>query len=150
MEALREKIISLIEPQVIALGLDLIEVNVSASRHSNRIEVLADRPGGGIDLDECAELNKIIVDILDQENIFGGQYDLEVSSPGIDRAFISPKDFLRARGKKVVCYLKEPVKGLLEHQGTVKRVEDESVYLENDDGDVILFFSNIQKAKQII
>lgn len=150
IEALREKIILLVEPYCISCGFDLVGIDVRCTKNNNFIQVLADRPQGGITIDECVELSKGITGILENENIFGDNYDLEVSSPGIDRPLMSVKDFSRSRGKRIVFYLKEPVNGILEHQGVVQKVENENVYIKNNRGDVIIPISCIQIARQVI
>ena len=145
-----EKIVLLIEPCLASQGFELVEVKVSCGRGSNFIEVLTDKPRGGITIYECAQLNKDIGVILEKENIFDGNYTLEVSSPGIDRPLVSVKDFLRVCGREITIYFKEPIHGAWECQGTVHRVENENIYIKNKQGEVVIPIQCINKAEQVI
>jgi len=150
IDGIREKMIFLLEPYLASKGFDLIDVSVRGTRREYTVEILTDKPNGGITIGECATLNRQIGSFLDQENILDGDYTLDVSSPGIDRPLMSVKDFLRSLGKEVICYLKEPVRGKMEYRGIVQRVQDEHVDIKHADMEVSIPIQSINNAKQVI
>ena len=88
------------------------------------LRVLADRPEGGITMDECALLNREIGDILDQKDIIQSRYILEVSSPGLDRPLKTKSDFSRSLNRNVKFFLNDLINRKLEWDGKIIRVDD--------------------------
>ena len=130
-------------------NLELVQINYSG-RQRPVITLLIDRPEGGISIDECALMNKVIGEEWDAADILAGGYILEVSSPGIDWPLVNKSDFLRARNKKVRCFLKEAVSAKREMEGRVLEVNDACIILEADCGPLEIPLHNINKAKQVI
>ena len=114
------------------------------------LKVIADRPEGGITMDECALLNKEIGDILDQKDIIQSRYILEVSSPGLDRPLKTKSDFSRFLNRNVKFFLNDLINGKLEWDGKIIRVDDNSVYADINGNIVEIPLPKIAKAKQII
>jgi len=144
------KIRKLVMPVFEDTDIEFVDLEVKKPRHGWVIEVLADKEGGGISLDECAALNKRILPILDENGVVGENYELYVSSPGIDRPLKTAKDFKRVLGRAVRFHLKEPVAGKIEHAGDIENVNDQSVTVKTKEQQLELDFNNIQKAVQII
>lgn len=149
MEGVKEKIAALIETFVTEQGFDLVDISINHYRQNDSVQVLVDKPQGGITIDECANLSRQIDVLLEAQNIFDGSYTLEVSSPGIDRPLVHSKDFIRAKGKEVVFYLKEPVQGSLEYTGIILRVEEGKVHLQAKGKEVSIALQLINKAKHV-
>ena len=147
---LYEIVKSVVYPVIEASGLDLIELNVSQKRRDLYIELLVDKPEGGIKLDQCTRLNKQIDELLEKEEMLAGQYFLEVCSPGIDRPLKTRKDFFRVQGKEIRVYIAVPVDGRLEHTGTVKTVDENNVTVTTAQGDAVIPLQQINKAVQVI
>lgn len=104
--------------QVNVLGLDLVELKVGFHRQDIMIQILADRPRGGISLDECAALNEGIAKELDEKAILPSeQFSVEVASPGLDRPLKSYRDFLRNLDYNIRISLRESVEGKKEWVG---------------------------------
>ena len=101
---------------------------------------------GGIKLEQCVELSREISDILDIEDIMPGKYRLEVSSPGVDRPLKKQMDFRRNIGRTIKVNLIEGNS----IEGNVKRVNDSTVYLENEDKEIEIPLSSIKLAKIIL
>jgi len=133
---------------------DLVIVETSFHREGRTLalRVFADRQDGGINMDECAGANRDLVRIIDAafEAEPGFDYTLEVSSPGADRLLRKKEDFARCKGAVVHFFLKEPVAGKVEPEGTVKQVCEE--YVETDIGGEIIKvpFGIINMAKQVL
>jgi ribosome maturation factor RimP len=150
MDVLREKVQLMLAPYLEAQGFDCIDVKLVKNSYQNLVEVLADKPQGGITIDECAALNPKIRELLDSIKLFDGDYALDVSSPGIDRPLSTAKDFLRFIGKKITVYLSQPVGSRMEYQGMIEKVENNNVYLRYKDRDVEIPLGFINKAQQVI
>ena len=101
-------------------------------------------------LAECTRLNQKVTEAIDQQNLIGQRYLLEVSSPGLDRPLRTPRDFLRVMGRPVKFFLSQPVQGKLEHQGIVKQITDQEVLMETQTTQIAIPLNLINKAQQII
>ncbi|MDP2654840.1 MAG: ribosome maturation factor RimP [Candidatus Omnitrophota bacterium] len=145
-----DKIRGMLEPLVAEKMLELVGFRVVLHGRTHAIEVFVDRPRGGISLDECAGLNRKMVDTMDAENMFGGDYSLEVSSPGLDWPLKTPGDFLRVSGRAVHFFLEEPVNGKWEHIGDIAGVDGDCVRVSGRTGELAIPFSKIKKAVQYI
>lgn len=149
-DELTEKIICFVRPIVEAKGLDLIEIIVR--RHSGicAIEVIADRPKGGIVVDECAYVNSELVKKIEEDGFLGDNFMIEVSSPGLDRPLVTQKDFDRNVGKSIRVHLKEKLEEKLEHSGRILEVINGNISIVTKDKTFVLPIDKIQKAVQII
>ncbi len=130
--------------------LDLVDLIL---RHEGRdliVRILVDRPEGGITLDECFGLNVQISNLLDEKDILQTRYILEVASPGLDRPLKTKNDFSRCVDKKARFFLNEPVNGKIEFEGVINKVENDSVYIGNNNEIIEIPLTKINKAKQVI
>lgn len=131
-------------------ALDLVDLMYRYEGRDLFLRILVDRPEGGISLGECANLNHEINRILDEKDILRERYILEVSSPGLDRPLVTKSDFLRCINRKVRFWLSEPINSKIEMEGSITKVDDDSVYIDIKDEAVEIPLLNIKKAKQII
>lgn len=128
----------------------LVEINQFYQGNTLFLRILVDRPQGGITLEECAQLNNQISNILDEKDILQTRYALEVSSPGLDRWLKTKSDFSRCINKRVRFFLNEAISGKIEWQGLISKVEDDVVYVDTDDKIIEIPLLKIIKAKQAI
>jgi len=147
-ELLREQLSGIINSYLESQGLALVDLVVRYEGNNLSLKIFADRPQGGITLDECAMINKYVGNILDEKELIGEKYILEVSSPGLDRPLRTKNDFLRCLGKKAVFFLKEPVCGKLELRGIITEASDDLVKIDAGDGILEIPIINIGKSKQ--
>ena len=133
-----------------AIGYEVVALNFSKIKGGLIIRFLVDKAKGGISLFECGKLNKYIGELLDGDAILEGKYSLEVSSPGIDRPLDTEKDFLRARGRRVKFFLHEPIGGKLEIEAVVDKVENNVVFVKQNNRIGKISLTIIKKAKQVI
>lgn len=134
-----------------ARGLELVELIYRYEGKNLFLRILTDKPGGGITIDECAELNTRIGALLDENGSLGQQrYMLEVSSPGLDRPLAKKSDFLRCVGREARFFLSEPLNGRLEYEGQIVRADDSAVYVDIGASVMDIPLGRINKAKQII
>jgi ribosome maturation factor RimP len=105
LTAVRDRVQDLIEPVLAAAGYDLEDLTVrqTGRRHQLRVTVDGD---GGVNLDVIADLSRAIADTLDEaeadgQEVIPGEYQLEVSSPGVDRPLTLPRHWRRAVGRMI-------------------------------------------------
>ncbi len=132
------------------LSLDLVEFTMKMRGRTVFINVLADRLTGGITVDECSRLNKRINRYIEEQGLYGDDFAVEVSSPGLDRPLTTVRDFLRVQGKPVVFYLQEPFLGKKEYSGEILRVNKNIVTIKVKDEEKSIPFEKINKAVQIL
>lgn len=140
---------SIVPPIVEKAGLQLVELSVAQSGLTYKIEVLCDRPQGGITLEECVKLNKVIVEIFDLQP-WAEDYELVVASPGLDRPLKNQKDFARMLGQRVKVLLTEKVDGKGEYSGLVKEVFEDAVLIAIRKKEIKLPYDKILKAGLMI
>jgi ribosome maturation factor RimP len=104
-------------------GLEIVEVELRGGGKSRMLRIFIDKPGG-VTHEDCANLSREVGTILDVEDtIPGGQYLLEVSSPGLDRKLSRPTDFERFTGNRVKLTTREPINGNRHFEGQLERFE---------------------------
>jgi ribosome maturation factor RimP len=143
---------SVIAPSVRAMGFDLIRVRCSGGG-SPILQVMAERPDGTMTIEDCAELSRAISALLDVENPIKGRYDLEVSSPGIDRPLVRLADFDRYAGFEVKLETRVPVSdqgGRRKFRGRIREVRGDTVSLECGEALISVPFENIVSAKLVL
>ena len=114
------------------------------------LTVLADKPQGGITMQECALFCCELKNLLEEKNIIEADYVLEVSSPGLDRVLKRQKDFLRSLNKEVVFFLNDLVNGKCQWQGIVNRVGESTVFIQVADEILEIPLIKINKAQLVI
>lgn len=83
------------------LGFDLVEVKVARAGHRSVVRILADLPGGGIGLADCARISRAVGVALEEAQAIKESFTLELSSPGLDWHMEASQDFRRYVGQKV-------------------------------------------------
>lgn len=138
----------IIAPTLDDMGYELVRVQLSGGRQHSRLQIMAERADQqGMTVDDCAEISRAVSALLDVEDPISGSYDLEVSSPGIDRPLTRARDFVRFAGHPAKVELRQAVDGQRRFRGLLKGVEDGRVVLETDQGTVALPVLDIEKAK---
>lgn len=144
---LEQRIRAMIEPSLEAAGYALVMVHLGDGKRKT-LKILAERKDGkGMSVADCSEISNTASVLLDVEDPIPGAYDLEVSSPGMDRPLVSAADFERFRGEaaKVECAL--PIDGRKRFSGQIEGVEGEALALVTAEGRVVLPFGNIRTAR---
>ena len=129
---LGRRVCEIVEPVLAAMGFDLVRVRVTGSRRKT-VQVMAERPGGDIDVDDCAEISEAVSAVLDVEDPIARDYILEVSSPGIDRPLVKREDFVRFLGHEAKIKLAEPIGGRKRFSGHLKGLSGDELELEIDE-----------------
>lgn len=111
------------------MGVQLFDLHLIRLKDVFKIQVLVDKPEGGITIDECSLINKHLNEDLIESQILGDEYTIEVSSPGLDRPLKTKKDFFRVVGRKVRFHLLEPQEKKLEYHGTIEEVQEDNIVI---------------------
>ncbi len=106
--------------------LELVDLSYKREGPAMVLRLVLDKRGG-ITLDECAWVNAQLGELLDKDEVIPDKYLLEVSSPGLDRAIKTPKDFNWAKDRMVRIYTYGPLEGNREHAGKVISCTEEAV-----------------------
>ncbi len=128
-------------------GLALIDVELKGGRSNPLLRVYIDRPGG-VSHADCALVSEQMGAILDVEDPFPGSYVLEVSSPGLDRKLVKPREFQYFAGRRARVVVREPVGEQKVFEGRLAGLDEGRIKMDLDDERVVeLEHSNISKAK---
>ena len=131
-----------VEPVVQHHGLTLVDLEWKGDRRRGILRVYVDK-AGGVGIGDCERLSRELGDLLDAEGVIEGAYDLEVSSPGLDRQLRKDREFQWAVGKRVRCWLA----GGEEHFGRLAEVAPERLVLDRDGERVELPRDVVTKAR---
>ena len=123
IEDIQKKLESLALPLAQQLQLELIEIGVHMQGSDAHIEILTDRPEGGITIEECATLNRSVAEAIDADGFLGENYTLGVSSPGLDRPLKTAKDFSRRVDCAIHFWLTKAVEGKQEYTGILTAMD---------------------------
>jgi ribosome maturation factor RimP len=93
---------------------------VMSRRDGGTIQIMADKAGGTVNVDDCAAISRRLSPLLDAHDPIEGRYFLEVSSPGIDRILVRPSDFDDWAGYEAKVELKELIDGRKRFRGIVE------------------------------
>ena len=127
---LAERIELMLTPVAQRQGVELVAVEIAGATKHPVVRIYLDREGG-IDIDAIVEANRWISEALDAEDPVAGAYDLEVSSPGLDRPLRRIADFDRFRGQTAVVKT-TPIGGRGKFTGTITGTDADTVLLEAD------------------
>lgn len=121
-----ERLKALIEPVVEAAGFELVRVRVTGGK-TKTLQVMAERADHTMSAEDCAALSRALSPALDEADPIEGNYNLEVSSPGIDRPLVRLKDFEDWQGWPAKLELNRLVEGRKRFSGVVAGTDDGAV-----------------------
>ena len=139
---------TLIEPTISAMGFELWGVSqLSQGRHS-RLVIYIDSDSG-VTVDDCADVSRQVSALLDVEDPITGHYDLEVSSPGMDRPLYTLSHYERFAGHQIQLRLRVPFEGRRKFQGLLAGVEQDEVLLHLEGEEYAFPFESIEHANVV-
>lgn len=144
--SISKKVCELIDPIALEEGLEVVDVDLTKDLGRTILRVLVDKREGPISLGDCARFSHLIEDLLEVEGVVPVIYDLEVSSPGVNRLLKKPEHFQKVLGKMVRIKTGRPLDGRANYKGILKAVNDLTLVVEVDRKDYELPFSEIEKA----
>ena len=144
-----QRIAAIIRPTIEGLGFELVRLRMMAGKKIT-LQVMAERPDGTMEVENCAELSRNISAVLDVEDPIEQEYTLEVSSPGIDRPLTRLADFDRWEGYEAKIETEELIEGRRRFKGILAGTEDNEVLIEIDEGTIGLEFDWLSDAKLVL
>ena len=147
--SIKQNIEELLRPVVEDLGYELIGVEHNAHASSGVLRLYIDEPQRGIGLEDCARVSREVSATLDVHDPIRGNYNLEVSSPGLDRPLFSAAQFSQFVGEPVRVTLNAPVQGRRKFAGDITAV-NENVITLSVEGEMVEFnFDDVVKARLV-
>jgi ribosome maturation factor RimP len=131
--AIDRRLAEIITPVIEGLGFELVRVRLMGGK-TRILQIMADRPDGGIGVDECGDISTAVSAVLDVEDPLEDNYVLEVSSPGIDRPLTRLKDFEMWKGWEARIETTELIDGRRRFKGTLAGTEGEEVLITLEEG----------------
>jgi ribosome maturation factor RimP len=147
--AVDQRLAGFVKPVIEGLGFELVRVRLMGGENKT-LQIMADKPEGGIDVDDCAKISTAVSAVLDVEDPLSDAYTLEVSSPGIDRPLTRLKDFDAWAGYEAKIELSEGIDNRKRFKGTLAGTEGDEVLLEIEEGTVGLKFDWLADAKLVL
>ncbi len=140
----------IITPAVKAMGYDIVRILLTGSRRL-KLQIMAERHDGiGMNVEDCANISRAVGAILDVEETISEPFELEVSSPGIDRPLTRLTDFERFAGFEVKLETAVPVEGRRRWKGRLLGLDGERIRLETETGEIVLPAAGLVKAKLLL
>jgi ribosome maturation factor RimP len=144
-----EKVIALAAPAALDLGYRLVRVRLSGMRRK-RLQIMAERSDGSMGLEDCEKLSRAISPLLDAADPIPGEYDLEVSSPGIDRPLVELEDFRRFAGHEAKLETAQMIDGRKRFRGTLAGLDGDRVKIALPEGEATIPFAWLSEAKLVL
>ncbi|WP_323777518.1 ribosome maturation factor RimP [Leisingera sp.] len=151
--AIDRRLAEIITPVIEDLGYELVRIRLMSGK-ATTLQIMADKPDGGIEVDDCADISNAVSAVLDVEDPLIDAYALEVSSPGIDRPLTRMKDFEMFEGYEAKLETAEMVGGRRRFKGELAGTEEDEVLINiEDQGETVtigLKFDWLSDAKLVL
>ncbi len=118
------------EPVIEKAGFKLVRLRIMGGA-AKTLQVMAERPDGTMDVQGCTALSHAILDFIEAEDPIEGEYEIEVSSPGIDRPLTRPMDFSRWSGHEAKIELTAPHEGKKRFRATLLGLDGQDVRIRD-------------------
>ena len=144
------KIEAMISPTLEGMGFEVVRVRFDGGKKP-MLQIMAEPTDGKeMTVEHCADISRAVSAILDVEDPIPSAYELEVSSPGMDRPLVRLRDFEAFAGNVVKIEMKMLIEGRKRFRGKLLGVADQTINLNLDGQDIALPFDQIAEAKIII
>lgn len=140
----------MLEPVIDGLGYETVRI-MTIGQANPTLQIMIDKKDGSeINVEDCAKVSRALSTVLDEKDPINDKYNLEVSSPGLDRPLTKLEHFVRFAGNEIKVETAVVVDGRKRFKGSLKGVEDENVLLEMDGTEYKILFDDISKAKIVL
>lgn len=140
----------ILAPVIEAAGFRLVRLRLMGGTQKT-LQVMAERADGSMNVEDCAELSRALSDFMEQEpDAVEGEFDLEVSSPGIDRPLTRLADFSRWSGHEAKVELAAAMDGRKRFRGQLLGLDGSDVVIETGGTRLVLPFRAIAEAKLVL
>ncbi len=146
MKQAPEQLLKLIEPVVEGLGYECVGVEYNSHPKHGLLRIFIDS-SQGVSMDDCTQVSHQVSGVLDVEDPIAGEYNLEVSTPGLNRPLFKIGQFEQFVGHIAQVNLFKPVEGRRNIKGVIEKVEGDDVYLQQDGQVYKVPFQAMSKAR---
>ncbi|WGW04294.1 ribosome maturation factor RimP [Tropicibacter oceani] len=147
--AIDKRLAEILTPVIEDMGFELVRLRLMGG-NTPTLQIMAERPEGGIEVDECAQISTAVSATLDVQDPISDAYTLEVSSPGIDRPLTRLKDFETFEGYEAKLETADLIDGRKRFRGVLAGVENDEVLINIEEGTVGLNYEWLVEAKLIM
>ncbi len=147
--AIDRRLAEILTPVIEGLGFELVRIRLMGGKTAT-LQIMAERPEGGIEVDDCAAISTAVSATMDVEDPIEDNYTLEVSSPGIDRPLTRLKDFDMWEGYEAKIETTEMIDGRRRFKGELRGTEGDEVLIEIEEGIIGLKFEWLSDAKLVL
>ncbi|WP_127561205.1 ribosome maturation factor RimP [Nioella ostreopsis] len=126
--AMDRRLADILTPLIEGMGFELVRIRLMSGK-TMTLQIMAERPDGGIEVDQCAEISTAVSALLDVEDPIEDNYTLEVSSPGIDRPLTRLKDFDTWQGYEAKLETEELIDGRRRFKGELAGIDGDEVLI---------------------
>ncbi len=146
------RLLELLDPVAEAAGYEIVRLRLMGGEKQRRLQAMAERPDGEMNVEDCARLSRAISEVLDAADPIAGEYVLEISSPGVDRPLTRPKDFAAYAGYEVRMELDRLAEGRKRFRGQLVGLDGDNVAidLEGEEHTALIPFAWITEAKLVL
>ncbi len=145
---LRDRLVALIEPALLALGYELVLLEYSPGIKTASLRLFIDGPEG-VQLGDCEKVSREIAALLDVEDPIEKAYQLEVSSPGLDRPLTKVEHYERFKGEKARVQTLVAINGRKKFIGPIVGIEGRALMLKQDAEIVRIPLADIEKSRLV-
>ena len=150
-EGLAAVVEALVRPSLADMGFEIVRILLMSGGQRQKLQIMAERADGSLSIDDCAEISRTVSALLEVEDPIAGAYDLEVSSPGVDRPLTRLKDFARYSGFEARVELRLGQDGQRRFRGRLQGLDGDTILLRDGEGrDWRLPFADLARAKLIL
>lgn len=147
--AMDQRLAEILTPAIEGMGFELVRIRLMGGK-TPLLQIMAERPDGTIEVDDCAEISTAVSALLDVEDPITDNYTLEVSSPGIDRPLTRFKDFEAFEGFEAKLETSELIEGRKRFRGVLAGTDGTEILINVDEGTLGLDFSWLTDAKLVM
>ncbi len=131
--AIDRRLAEIVTPVMEGMGFELVRIRLMGGA-TRTLQIMADKPDGGIEVDDCGQISTAVSAVLDVEDPIEENYVLEVSSPGIDRPLTRLKDFDMWADYEARIETTELIDGRRRFKGILRGTEGDEVLIELEEG----------------
>lgn len=144
-----QSVMDLIEPVLEAEGLELVDVEYKKEGPNWILRIFIDKKGG-VTVADCQKVSHLTGDLIDVEETIKIPFNLEVSSPGLDRSLKREKDFLKFKGKRIRLHSLSPIDNKRKFTGILVDFKDQIIFIDLDGKPFEIPLSQVAKANLVI
>ena len=143
-----QRLVELLQPLVEDLGYEFVGLEYMNNPKQSVLRIYIDGEEG-VGLEDCEKVSRETAALLDVEDPIKGHYNLEISSPGLDRPLFTPEQYARFAGEEAKLSLFAPQDGRRKFKGVIVSADDAAVRMNVDGEEVELAFANIAKGRLV-